>query len=201
MNAAPFPCVSNLPAPYCRSQLPRYEIYFTEISQDHLEIYDLEIINLQMICGLEGLESDCQDDWSQGLIGYCSRMVDSNNSENTVSWYYGGLQRHREKLIHLRLWTEIELKGHVKYKSIFKLSRDRYITCVLSQTVTELRYFCSQKVTHVRDSSSAIIASKSHRRKYKTKMEASLTVYRAYDTQMWILFAKCQKSTVFSPYN
>lgn len=29
MNAAPFPHVSNPPAPHCRSHLPGYEIYFT----------------------------------------------------------------------------------------------------------------------------------------------------------------------------
>lgn len=81
----------------------KFTSHFTEISQDHLEIYD-------------HLESHCNDDWPQGLIGYCSRMVDFNNSENTVSWVYGGLQSHSEKLIHLQLWTQIEPKGHLEYK-------------------------------------------------------------------------------------
>lgn len=99
MNAAPFPCVSNLPAPISLLLTAvhtyrgmKFPSHFIEISQDHLEIYD-------------HLESDCHNGWPQGLIGYRSRMVDFNNSEDTVSWVYSGLQSQSEKLIHLRLWT------------------------------------------------------------------------------------------------
>lgn len=68
MNAAPFPHVSNPTAPHCHHtyQGMKFTSHFTEISRDHLEIYD-------------HLESDCQDDWPQRLIGFRSRMVDLNN--------------------------------------------------------------------------------------------------------------------------
>lgn len=59
----PIPLLLNAVHTY---QGMKFTSHFTEISRDHLEIYD-------------HFESDCQDDWPQRLIGFRSRMVDLNN--------------------------------------------------------------------------------------------------------------------------
>lgn len=88
---------------------------FKEISEDHAEMYDY-------------VYSDCHGDWPRVV----QQQGRSKNSEHTVQQVYGGLQSQWKMYSSWKVDLNRTQGAFRTSKSIFKLSRDEYVTCLIS---------------------------------------------------------------------